>query len=75
MSRRSLLGATGVALSDLRPAGIAEIDGERIDVVTEGGYLDVGTRVVVTRDEGYRRVVRRHRGGPVDPSGDVEPAP
>jgi membrane-bound serine protease (ClpP class) len=28
--------ATGVALSDLRPSGIASIDGERVDVVTEG---------------------------------------
>ncbi|MGH2367246.1 MAG: NfeD family protein, partial [Chloroflexota bacterium] len=33
---RSLRGATGVALSDLRPAGIAQIAGQRVDVVTRG---------------------------------------
>ncbi|MEX2486633.1 MAG: NfeD family protein [Nitriliruptoraceae bacterium] len=55
----TLTGAVGVALSDLRPAGVAEIDGERVDVVTEGEYLEAGERVEVVRDEGYRRIVRR----------------
>jgi membrane-bound serine protease (ClpP class) len=54
----TLLGATGVARSDLRPGGIAEIEGERVDVVSEGGYIPAGTAIVVVRDEGYRRVVR-----------------
>jgi membrane-bound serine protease (ClpP class) len=54
----NLLGTSGVARSDLRPGGIAEIDGERIDVVSEGGYITAGTPVIVVKDEGYRRVVR-----------------
>ena len=54
-------GAAGVALSDLRPAGIAEIDGRRIDVVSEGEYIPAGAAVEVVLDEGYRRVVRRRR--------------
>jgi membrane-bound serine protease (ClpP class) len=53
-----LTGAFGVALTDLRPAGAAEIGGRRIDVVSEAGYLDAGTAVEVVVDEGYRRVVR-----------------
>lgn len=53
-----LTGAFGVALTDLRPAGAAEIGGQRIDVVSESGYLDAGTLVQVVVDEGYRRVVR-----------------
>jgi membrane-bound serine protease (ClpP class) len=52
-------GATGVALTDLRPAGVAEIAGRRVDVVTEGEYLKAGDRIEVLVDEGYRRVVRR----------------
>lgn len=56
--RGALLGATGRALSDLRPGGIATIEGERVDVVSEGGYIVAGTEIVVTRDDGYRRVVR-----------------
>ncbi len=55
----SLVGHTGVALSDLRPAGIARIDGQRIDVVTEGGWIAAGEPVEVLSDEGYRRLVRR----------------
>ena len=58
-AERSLLGATGTALSDLRPSGIADIDGERVDVVTAGEYLRRGEPVEVIRDEHYRRVVRR----------------
>lgn len=59
--RPSMVGSVGVALSDLRPAGIAEVDGQRIDVVTEGDYLAVGSQIEIIRDEGYRRVVRRVR--------------
>jgi membrane-bound serine protease (ClpP class) len=55
----SLAGRDGVAITDLRPSGIAEIDGKRIDVVTDGGYVTAGESITVVRDEGYRRVVRR----------------
>jgi membrane-bound serine protease (ClpP class) len=51
--------ATGVALSDLRPSGIASIDGERVDVVTEGEHIPEGESIEVVSDEGYRHVVRR----------------
>jgi membrane-bound serine protease (ClpP class) len=56
---RSLLGATGTAGSDLRPSGVAEIEGERVDVVTAGEYVPKGEAIEVVRDDGYRRVVRR----------------
>ena len=36
------LGRTGTALSPLRPAGIAEIDGARVDVVSDGGFIEAG---------------------------------
>jgi membrane-bound serine protease (ClpP class) len=55
----ALVGRHGVALSDLRPSGIADIDGERVDVVTSGEYIYAGERIEVIRDERYRRVVRR----------------
>lgn len=53
------IGKVGVAVTDLRPVGIARIDRERVDVVCEEGFLPQGTDVVVVRDEGYRKVVRR----------------
>jgi membrane-bound serine protease (ClpP class) len=56
--RGDLIGSSGIALTDLRPAGTARFGAERLDVVTEGEYLPQGTRVEVLRSEGYRHVVR-----------------
>ena len=50
-------GQTGVALSDLRPTGIARIDGERVDVVAGGRYIVKGTDLVVSTVQGNRIVV------------------
>jgi len=55
----SLVGSTGVAVSDLRPGGIVDIDGHRIDAVTSGEYLPAGEAIEVIRDDRYRRVVRK----------------
>jgi membrane-bound serine protease (ClpP class) len=49
-----LRGRTGTAVSFLRPAGIASIDGRRIDVLTEGEFIAAGTPVRVVRVEGAR---------------------
>lgn len=53
------LGKQGRVLSVLRPAGIAEIDGERVDVVSDGLLIEPGARIEVTRVDGNRIVVRR----------------
>ncbi|MEE3381261.1 MAG: NfeD family protein [Succiniclasticum sp.] len=50
-------GRTGKALTPLRPAGIAEIDGKRIDVQTQGEFIEPGTVVVVLRTEGSKVLV------------------
>ncbi len=50
----ALRGALGTASSYLRPAGIATIDGQRVDVLTEGEFIPAGTPVRVTRVEGAR---------------------
>jgi membrane-bound serine protease (ClpP class) len=55
------LGKIGTALSPLRPAGIAEIEGERVDVVSDGGFVESGAPLIVSRVDGNRIVVRRHR--------------
>jgi membrane-bound serine protease (ClpP class) len=56
--RHDLVGQDGVAVTDLRPAGTAQIGPERVDVVTEGEYVAQGQAVRVVRSEGYRHVVR-----------------
>ncbi len=55
----SWLGRQGVTRSMLRPAGIAEIDGERVDVVSNGELVEAGEPVEVIRVDGNRIVVRR----------------
>ena len=53
-----LLDQTGKALTTLRPSGTAVIGGKRIDVVTEGPFIEPGTAVKVVAVEGMRVVVR-----------------
>ncbi len=52
------LGKRGRASSPLRPAGIAEIDGQRVDVVSDGELIDAGQFIEVFRVDGNRIVVR-----------------
>ena len=58
LPRVDLVGQDGIAVTDLRPAGTAQIGHERVDVVTEGEYVPQGAPVRVVRSEGYRHVVR-----------------
>jgi membrane-bound serine protease (ClpP class) len=58
---RQWLGRTGTALSPLRPAGVADLDGERVDVVSDGSFIEAGAVLEVTRVDGNRVVVRRAR--------------
>jgi membrane-bound ClpP family serine protease len=51
-------GCEGVAATDLRPAGVARIDGKRVDVVSRGEYIDKDTHLVVMEVTGNRVVVR-----------------
>lgn len=52
------VGKEGIAVTTLRPAGIAEFDGVKLDVVSEGEYILNGTRVKITKVAGRRIVVR-----------------
>lgn len=52
------LGKQGEAITPLRPAGTAQIDGHRIDVVTDGSFISSGKPVEVVEVEGTRVVVR-----------------
>ncbi len=54
-----LIGAEGVAVTTLRPAGTAEIKGEKVDVVSESEFIEAGARVKVILTEGRRIVVKK----------------
>lgn len=57
-AERALIGAGGIALTDLRPVGAVEIEGTRIEVLAEGGSIEAGTPVRVTHVEGNQVKVR-----------------
>lgn len=56
-SETSLLGKTGKALTVLRPAGIAEIEGKKYDVIADNEYIEPGKLIKVIRVEGIKVVV------------------
>ena len=56
--RPCLLHQTGTAMTSLRPSGMAMINEERVDVVTEGQMIERGTPVKVVAIEGMRVIVR-----------------
>lgn len=57
-NRLDLIGLEGIALTPLRPSGTGEFNGERIDIVSEGGLIEKGKRIKVVKVEGVRVVVR-----------------
>ena len=58
VNRLELVGLEGTTATALRPAGIAIIDNEHLDVVSEGSFIEKGKQVKVTEVEGMRIVVR-----------------
>ncbi|HMP97199.1 MAG TPA: NfeD family protein [Kiritimatiellia bacterium] len=58
-SKHQLIGHSGTAHTDLRPAGIALIDGKKVDVVSEAGFIPHGAEIKVIEAVGNRVVVRQ----------------
>lgn len=56
--RAHLLGKQGTALTPLRPSGVAEIDGARVEVETEGSFVAAGSEVRVVAMDRRRFIVR-----------------
>lgn len=58
VSRASLIGRTGVAATPLRPEGVVDLDGERVEARTEGAFVAAGSAVRVVAIDRHRAVVR-----------------
>ena len=52
------VGRTAIALTDLRPSGFVDMDGQRVDALSEGDMVRKGQTVEVIRDLGTEVVVR-----------------
>jgi len=57
-SIKELIGKEGTALTTLRPAGSAELDGQRYDVMADWEYIPQGSKIKVIRVEGIKVVVK-----------------
>ena len=53
-----LLSAEGIAITTLRPSGTANINGHKVDVITEGEMISKNTKIKVIDVKGNRVVVR-----------------
>src|SRR5690606_27717883 len=58
VNRIDLIGKEGKTLTPLRPSGTVLINEERIDVVSEGNYIESDRKVKVVEVEGSRIVAR-----------------
>lgn len=58
VTRQDMVGKEGEALTVLRPSGTAIFGNERLDVVSEGGYIGQGRKVKIVATAGSRIVVR-----------------
>lgn len=58
VNREDLLGLEGITATQLRPAGIAVFNDERVDVVSEGSFIQQDQPIKVVKVEGVRVVVR-----------------
>jgi membrane-bound serine protease (ClpP class) len=53
---------SGVTVTELRPSGIAEINGKRYSVVSEGGMINPSVEIIVKEVEGNNIIVREKNG-------------
>ncbi|CAH2214121.1 NfeD family protein [Tepidibacter aestuarii] len=60
---RIYLNKEGITISYLRPSGKIEIDGEILDVITEGIFIGVGQKVRVVKIESNKIIVRHIKEG------------
>jgi len=59
LSDQHWMGKRGHAASVLRPSGIADIEGQRVDVVSDGELIERGAPIQVIHVDGNRVVVRQ----------------
>lgn len=53
------IGDLGIALTSLRPSGFISIQGERLDAISEDGFVEKSNPVEVVKVQGSKIIVRR----------------
>ena len=55
---KKMLGAVGIVLTPLRPVGMCDFSGQRVECVAESGYVNKGNKVKVINIESTQLTVR-----------------
>jgi len=55
-----LLGKKGVVISPLRPVGMCDFDGRRVECIADVGYVEKGVEIKVIKVEGSQLTVREN---------------
>ena len=58
IDKSKFLNSIGVCVTDLRPAGTISIDGEPLDVISDGNFVKQGSKVKIINVDGSRVLVR-----------------
>lgn len=64
-AKANLIGKSGLTITPLRPSGIAEIDGQRLDVMATGTFIEANVPVEIVNAEGMHILVRELSARPV----------
>lgn len=56
---KEYIGKEGIAITTLRPSGSIEVEGKRLDAVSESVYIEKNTPIKITQVEGSRIIVRK----------------
>jgi len=54
---KRLIGKEGIAITPLRPSGMVEVNGEKLNAITRGEYVDSNTKIKIISVEGNKIVV------------------
>ncbi|PKP57303.1 hypothetical protein CVT91_10950 [Candidatus Atribacteria bacterium HGW-Atribacteria-1] len=54
---KRLIGGKGISITPLRPSGIVEVNGKKLDALTRGEYVDSNTEIKIISVEGNKIVV------------------
>ena len=56
---KGLIGKKGIAVTPLRPSGIVEVNGKKLNVITVGEYIESNARIKIINVEGNKIVVKK----------------
>jgi membrane-bound serine protease (ClpP class) len=74
-AKQELVGKSGVTITPLRPSGIAEIEGRRVDVLTAGAFIEKNKPIVVVQAKGLHILVAENKPDETPAETDETQAP